>query len=211
MAEKKAGIIVILSSPSGAGKTTLVKKISTRKKYKISISHTTRKPRANERNGKDYYFINISKFKKLIKEKKFLEYAKVFKNYYGSLRENVIAKLTNGEDIIFDIDWQGTKQIKNKKLNYKIITIFILPPSKKELYERLLKREKKDKKIASERMKQFKDDVMHWIDYDYTVINDKVEGCYKQIISFIRNKKLEKRNLKYDKKFIKDHIQKLVS
>ena len=211
MAEKKAGIIVILSSPSGAGKTTLVKKISTRKKYKISISHTTRKPRANERNGKDYYFINSSKFKKLIKEKKFLEYAKVFKNYYGSLRENVIAKLANGEDIIFDIDWQGTKQIKNKKLNYKIITIFILPPSKKELYERLLKREKKDKKIASERMKQFKDDVMHWIDYDYTVINDKVEGCYKQIISFIKNKKLEKRNFKYDKRFIKDHIQKLVS
>ena len=211
MAEKKAGIIVILSSPSGAGKTTLVKKISTRKKYKISISHTTRKPRANERNGKDYYFINSSKFKKLIKEKKFLEYAKVFKNYYGSLKENVITKLTNGEDVIFDIDWQGTRQIKNKKLNYKIITIFILPPSKKELYERLLKREKKDKKIASERMKQFKDDVMHWIDYDYTVINDKVEGCYKQIISFIRNKKLEKRNLKYDNKFIKDHIQKLVS
>ena len=211
MAEKKAGIIVILSSPSGAGKTTLVKKISTRKKYKISISHTTRKPRANERNGKDYYFINSSKFKKLIKEKKFLEYAKVFKNYYGSLKENVITKLTNGEDVIFDIDWQGTKQIKNKKLNYKIITIFILPPSKKELYERLLKREKKDKKIASERMKQFKDDVMHWIDYDYTVINDKVEVCYKKIITFIRNKKLKKRNFKYDKRFIKDHIQKLVS
>ena len=194
MAEKKAGIIVILSSPSGAGKTTLVKKISTRKKYKISISHTTRKPRANEKNGKDYYFINSSKFKKLIKEKKFLEYAKVFKNYYGSLKENVITKLTNGEDVIFDIDWQGTKQIKNKKLNYKIITIFILPPSKKELYERLLKREKKDKKIASVRMKQFKDDVMHWIDYDYTVINDKVEVCYKKIISFIRNKKLKKKN-----------------
>ena len=211
MAEKKEGIIVILSSPSGAGKTTLVKKISTRKKYKISISHTTRKPRANERNGKDYYFINSSKFKKLIKEKKFLEYAKVFKNYYGSLKENVITKLTNGEDVIFDIDWQGTKQIKNKKLNYKIITIFILPPSKKELYERLLKREKKDKKIASERMKQFKDDVMHWIDYDYTVINDKVELCYKKIINFIRNKKLKKRNFKYDKRFIKDHIQKLVS
>ena len=211
MAEKKAGIIVILSSPSGAGKTTLVKKISTRKKYKISISHTTRKPRANERNGKDYYFINSSKFKKLIKEKKFLEYAKVFKNYYGSLKENIITKLTNGEDVIFDIDWQGTKQIKNKKLNYKIITIFILPPSKKELYERLLKREKKDKKIASERMKQFKDDVMHWIDYDYTVINDKVELCYKKIISFIRNKKLKKRNFKYDKRFITDHIQKLVS
>ena len=211
MSSFKKGGMYILSSPSGAGKTTLVKKISTRKKYKISISHTTRKPRANEKNGKDYYFINSSKFKKLIKEKKFLEYAKVFKNYYGSLKANVITKLTNGEDVIFDIDWQGTKQIKNKKLNYKIITIFILPPSKKELYVRLLKREKKDKKIASERMKQFKDDVMHWIDYDYTVINDKVEVCYKKIISFIRNKKLKKRNFKYDKRFIKDHIQKLVS
>ena len=210
--EKKINKIIIISSPSGAGKTTicnyLVKKLNN---IDLSISYTTRNKRANEVNSKDYYFVNNEKFKKLIKNKKFLEYAKVFKNYYGSLRENVIAKLTNGEDIIFDIDWQGTKQIKNKKLNYKIITIFILPPSKKELYERLLKREKKDKKIASERMKQFKDDVMHWIDYDYTVINDKVEGCYKQIISFIRNKKLEKRNFKYDKRFIKDHIQKLVS
>ena len=211
MAEKKAGIIVILSSPSGAGKTTLVKKISSRNRFNISISHTTRMPRLNEKEGKDYYFVNKKEFTNLIKNRKFLEYAKVFKNYYGSLKQSVVNKLEKGQDVIFDIDWQGTKQIKNKKLNYKIITIFILPPSKKELYERLLKREKKDKKIASERMKQFKDDVMHWIDYDYTVINDKVEGCYKQIISFIRNKKLEKRNFKYDKRFIKDHIQKLVS
>ena len=210
MAEKKAGIIIILSSPSGAGKTTLVKKISTRKNFKISVSHTTRRPRANEKNGKDYYFINNIQFKKLIKEKKFLEYAKVFKNYYGSLRENVIAKLTKGENVIFDIDWQGTKQIKNKKLNYKIITIFILPPSKKELYDRLLKRDQKDKKIASERMKQFKNDVMYWKDYDYTVINDKVEKCYKQITNFIRNKTLKKKNLKYDKQFINNHIQKLI-
>ena len=210
MAEKEAGIIVILSSPSGAGKTTLVRKISIRKKYKISVSHTTRRPRTNERNGKDYFFINSLQFKKYIKEGKFLEYAKVFKNYYGSSRENVITKLKNGENVIFDIDWQGTKQIKNKKLNYKIITIFILPPSKQELYYRLLKREKKDKKIASERMKQFKNDIMHWIDYDYTVINDNVESCYKQITRFIRSKKLKKRNLKYDKKFIKNHIQKLI-
>ena len=155
MAEKKAGIIVILSSPSGAGKTTLVKKISSRNSYNISISHTTRKPRVNEKDGKDYFFINNQKFKNLIKKKKFLEYAKVFKNYYGSLKETVINNLKKGENVIFDIDWQGTKQIKNKKLNYKIITIFILPPSKKELFKRLLKRDKKDKKIASERMKQF--------------------------------------------------------
>ena len=211
MAEKKAGIIVILSSPSGAGKTTLVKKISKRKNYKISVSHTTRKPRVNERNGKDYYFINNTQFKKLIKEKKFLEYAKVFKNYYGSLRENVISKLSKGENVIFDIDWQGTKQIKNNKLNYKIITIFILPPSKKELFKRLLKREKKDKKIAIERMKQFKSDVRHWRDYDFTVVNDKIENCYKLIINFINSQKKQNTKIKFNKRFVTNHINNLLN
>ncbi len=211
MAEKKAGIIVILSSPSGAGKTTLVKKISKKKNYKISVSHTTRKPRVNERNGKDYYFINKLQFKKLIKEKKFLEYAKVFKNYYGSLREDIITKLAQGKNVIFDIDWQGTQQIKNKKLNYKIITIFILPPSKKELFKRLLKREKKDKKIATERMKQFKNDVKHWKDYDFTVINDKVENCYKLITTFINSQKKQKSKIKFDKRFIINHINTLLN
>ena len=211
MAEKKAGVIVILSSPSGAGKTTLVKKISKRKNYKISISYTTRKARINERNGKDYYFISNTQFKKLIKEKKFLEYAKVFKNYYGSLRENVITNLANGKNVIFDIDWQGTKQIKNNKLNYKIITIFILPPSKKELFKRLLKREKKDKKIANERMKQFKDDVKHWKDYDFTVINDKVENCYNLITNFINSRKKQNSKIKFNKRFITNHINNLLN
>ena len=210
MAVKKAGLIVILSSPSGAGKTTLVKKISLSKNYITSISHTTRKPRVNEKNGKDYFFVTNKKFKKLIKDSKFIEYAKVFKNYYGSLRENVIDKLNKGENVIFDIDWQGTKQIKSKKLPYKIITIFILPPSKDELYKRLLKRDKKDKKIASERMKQFKEDVMHWEDYDYAVINDKIENCYKLIIDFIKLQKKANIRLKYNRKFIKNHIQKLI-
>ena len=140
MAEKKAGIIVILSSPSGAGKTTLVKKISTRKKYKISISHTTRKPRANEKNGKDYYFTSKKIFKKLIKKGEFLEHAKVFDNYYGSSKDLIINKLKQGKNVLFDIDWQGTRQIKNKKLKYKLLTIFILPPSKNELLKRLIKR-----------------------------------------------------------------------
>ncbi len=211
MAEKKAGVIVILSSPSGAGKTTLVKKISKRKNYKISISYTTRKARINERNGKDYYFISNTQFKKLIKEKKFLEYAKVFKNYYGSLRENVITNLANGKNVIFDIDWQGTKQIKNNKLNYKIITIFILPPSKKELFKRLLKREKKDKKIANERMKQFKDDVKHWKDYDFAVINDKIENCYNLITNFISSQKKQNSKIKFNKKFITNHINNLLN
>ncbi len=211
MAEKKAGIIVILSSPSGAGKTTLVKKISSRKNFKISVSHTTRKPRVNEKHGRDYFFISNQEFKKLIKSKKFLEHAKVFKNYYGSLKETVIKKLSRGQNVIFDIDWQGTKQIKNKKLSYKIITIFILPPSKKELFKRLLKRDRKDKKIASERMKQFKADVLHWKDYDFTVINDKIEKCYKLIIKFINDNISNRNNTSYNKKLIKSHVQNLIS
>jgi len=211
MAEKKAGIIVILSSPSGAGKTTLVKKISSRKKYIISISHTTRKPRVNEKNGKDYFFVKNKDFKKLIKEKKFLEYANVFKNYYGSLKKNVFDTLNDGKNVIFDIDWQGTKQIKSKKLKYKIITIFILPPSKEELFKRLLKREQKDKNIANERMKQFKKDVLHWKDYDFTVINDRIEKCYKSIIHFIKINKKNKLIKKYNKTFIKKHIQYLIN
>ena len=211
MAVDKAGVIIILSSPSGAGKTTLVKKISLRKKYKISISHTTRKPRVNEINSRDYFFVKNKDFKKLIKERKFLEYAKVFKNYYGSLKATVIQKLKKGDNVIFDIDWQGTEQIKNKRLKFKIISIFILPPSKKELFKRLLKRDQKDKKIARERMKQFKDDVMHWKDYDFAVINDKIEECYKTIINFISRQRKQKRKLKYDKKIIKKHVDYLTS
>ncbi len=211
MADKTAGVIVILSSPSGAGKTTLVKKLSLRNNFKISISHTTRKPRANEKDGKDYFFVTNKKFKSLIKKKKFLEYAEVFNNYYGSLRETVINRLKKGENVIFDIDWQGTQKIKSKKLKYKIITIFILPPSKKELFKRLLKRDQKDKKIASERMKQFKSDVLHWKDYDFTVINDKIELCYNQILSFIINQKKKRKKVLYEKKIIKNHINYLIN
>ena len=210
MAEKKAGIIVILSSPSGAGKTTLVKKISSRNRFNISISHTTRMPRLNEKEGKDYYFVNKKEFTNLIKNRKFLEYAKVFKNYYGSLKQSVVNKLEKGQDVIFDIDWQGTKQIKNKKLKYKIITIFILPPTKRELFNRLLKRDQKDKNIASVRMKQFKKDVMHWKDYDFAVINDKIEKCYKLITNFI-NKKKQQKTFKYNRKFIQNHVNYLIN
>ena len=122
MSGNNEGIIVILSSPSGAGKTTLVNEISKRNNFQISISHTTRKPRSNETEGKDYYFVSNSEFKNLIDEDKFLEYAKVFQNYYGSSKEVVFKKLNNAENVIFDIDWQGTQQIKSQNLNYKIMS-----------------------------------------------------------------------------------------
>ncbi len=185
----KDGIVVILSSPSGAGKTTLVKKIAQENNFKISISYTTRKPRTNEQNGKDYFFISDEEFENLIKNKQFLEYAKVFENYYGSSKSQVFENLNKGENVIFDIDWQGSEQIKKQKLNYKLITFFILPPSKSELFSRLKNRDMKDKNIVEERMKQFNEDIEQWENYDFVVINDDLEKCYNEIIRFINKKK----------------------
>ncbi len=204
MSSFKKGGMYILSSPSGAGKTTLVKKISRNKNFSISISHTTRKPRPNEKNGKDYFFVSKNKFKKLIKQNEFLEHARVFDNYYGSSKSLITEKLQKGKNIIFDIDWQGTKQIRNKKLRYKLLTIFILPPSKKELTKRLIKREKKNMKTVLKRMKEFKKDLSRWKDYDFVVINDDLNKCYFKIMNVIKNQ--NKKNL-YDLKFIKNHIK----
>ena len=206
----KEGIIVILSSPSGAGKTTLVKKISLENNFSISISHTTRKPRSYEVNGSHYIFVSNDEFKKLISNEKFLEYAKVFDNYYGSSKDIVISKLDKGENIIFDIDWQGTEQIIKKNLKYKIITIFILPPSKEELFKRLLNRDQNDEKIANERMKQFKEDVLHWKDYDFVAINDNLQNCYNKIINFIDKKRIGDVSQSHDQNHIKQHIDLLL-
>ncbi len=187
MSSFKKGGIFILSSPSGAGKTTLVKKISRNKNFSISISHTTRKPRPNEKNGRDYYFVSKNYFRKLIKRNEFLEHAKVFENYYGSSKKKVIEKLKVGKNVIFDIDWQGTRQIRNQKLKYKLITIFILPPSKNELLKRLIKREKKNMRTVKKRMKEFKKDLSKWKEYDQIVVNDDLDKCYKKIIKIIKN------------------------
>tara|TARA_B100000686_G_scaffold299352_1_gene333062 strand:+ start:563 stop:1195 length:633 start_codon:yes stop_codon:yes gene_type:complete len=206
MSSVKDGVIIILSSPSGAGKTTLVKKISSLKNYTISTSYTTRTPRTNEVNGKDYFFVKKKKFKNLIKEKQFLEHAKVFKNYYGSSKKFVLSKLKKGKNVIFDIDWQGSKQIKQRKLKYKLITFFILPPSRKILYQRLSNRDMKDKLIVGERMKQFDKDILKWKSYDFVVVNDDLNQCYKQIIKLIKSKISNKKGL-YNRKLIERHIK----
>ena len=208
MSLRKDGIVVVLSSPSGAGKTTLVKKIAQENNFKISISYTTRKSRTNEANGKDYFFISEEEFKSLIKNKEFLEYAKVFENYYGSSKSQVFENLNKGKNVIFDIDWQGTEQIKKLKLNYKLVTFFILPPSKSELFNRLKNRDMKDKNIVEERMKQFNEDIKQWENYDFVVINDDIEKCYNEIIRFI-NEKIKNLDSNYDKSNILNHIKKL--
>ena len=204
------GIMVILSSPSGAGKTTLVNLLAKDNNFEISISHTTRKPRPNESSGKDYYFVSDQEFKRLIKNEEFLEYAKVFNNYYGTTRTPVIDNLNKGKNVLFDIDWQGADQIKNKNLDFKLITFFILPPSKQILYERLSNRDMKDKLIAEERMKQFERDVLHWINYNYVVINDDLNSCYNKIKNLI-SAELNNGSKDYDIEYIRNHVENLTS
>ena len=208
MPSQDDGVMIILSSPSGAGKTTLVKELSKLDNYEISISHTTREPRSNENKDEHYFFVNNREFKRLINNGEFLEYAKVFNNFYGTTRSPVIDKLNKGKNVLFDIDWQGADQIKNKKLDYRLITFFILPPSKEVLFDRLSNRHKNDKLIADERIKQFERDVLHWINYDYVVINDNLENCYTKIKNLI-DAEMKNGSKDYDENFIRNHVEKL--
>ena len=210
MSAKEDGVMIVLSSPSGAGKTTLSKLLSKQNNYYISVSHTTRKPRINEIDSQDYHFVSEEEFKSLIKNNEFLEYAKVFNNYYGTVKSSVINNLDKGKKLIFDIDWQGTEQIKEKKLQYKLITFFILPPSKKVLFERLSNRDMRDKLIVEERMRQFNMDVLHWKDYNYVVINDNLENCYNEVNNLIKSE-INKVSNSYDIGLIKKHINQLIS
>ena len=210
MSSKEDGAMIVLSSPSGAGKTTLTKLLSKNNDYLISVSHTTRKPRINEVDAKDYYFVNEDEFKSLIKKDEFLEHAEVFNHFYGTSKTFVINSLEKGSNVIFDIDWQGAKQIKEKKLKYKLITFFILPPSKKVLFERLSNRDMKDKLIVEERMRQFSKDILHWVDYDYVVINDNLKNCYNEVNNLIKSE-MDKISNSYDVELIKKHINQLIS
>ena len=210
MSFRKDGIMIVLSSPSGAGKTTLVKLLSKNKNNSISISYTTRKPRVNEKNKIDYLFVSQNHFRSLIKKNSLLEYAKVFNNYYGTSEKKVISKLKKGNNVLFDIDWQGTEKIKKKKLNFNLLTIFILPPSKKILFKRLSNRDMKDKLIVEERMKQFEKDVLHWRKYDYVVVNSKLRNCFLKILKVIELK-LNNKKINFNKNIIRDHVKKLTN
>ena len=202
--------MIVLSSPSGAGKTTLVKLLSKNKNNSVSISYTTRKPRVNEKNKRDYFFVSQKNFRTLIKRKSLLEYAKVFNNYYGTSKKKVIQELKKGKNVLFDIDWQGTEKIKKKKLNFELLTIFILPPSKKVLFQRLSNRDMKDKLIVGERMKLFEKDVIHWRKYNYVVINNKLENCLSKITKAIHSK-LTNKKIIFNKVSIREHVKKLTN
>ena len=192
MSHDSNNIMVILSSPSGAGKTTISKKIQQKyQNFKISVSHTTRKPRSNEVEGIDYYFVNENDFKNKIKKNEFYEYAKIFGNYYGTSKTSVLNLLKNKNDVLFDIDWQGTQQLsKFKELN--LLKIFILPPSKEELKKRLIQRNQDKPDVVEERLKAYDADSAHKEDYDSVVINDNLENCFKEVEKIILMKKNKK-------------------
>ena len=178
------GRLIVISSPSGAGKTTITKKLVSKKKnIELSVSLTTRSPRLNEVTNKDYTFVNIKTFKKLVANKSFLEHAKVFGNYYGTLKKKINNKIRQNKTIILDIDWQGARLIK-KQLPKITTTIFILPPSLKELKKRLRKRET-NKKFINLRMSKAKKEITHWKEYDYVVVNDNLNKCISEIKSIL--------------------------
>ena len=205
MVIEKKGMMYILSSPSGAGKTTLTKKLAANNKnFKISISYTTRKPRPNEVNGKDYNFVNNEEFKLLIKNNSFFEYTNIFDNCYGTPKRPVLDLLSKNKDVLFDIDWKGTQQLK-KIDNLSLLTFFILPPNIKTLKERLLKRHEGQEKLIERRMNKFNEEVSHWNEYNYVVINDDLDKCYNKILDIIAS---EKKGIKY-KKDQKEIIEKV--
>tara|TARA_E500000178_G_scaffold354013_1_gene421593 strand:+ start:34 stop:624 length:591 start_codon:yes stop_codon:yes gene_type:complete len=188
MNHETENIMVILSSPSGVGKTTLTKKIQQKyQSFKISVSHTTRLPRSNEIDGVDYHFVSYEKFQEYIKQDKFYEYAKIFENYYGTLKKNVDDTIKSN-DIIFDIDWQGTIKLSKFK-NLNLIKIFLIADNKDELKKRLIKRNQNSNKELEQRLNAFDEDVKHWKDYDYVLVNKNLEVCFKQIEKIISNYK----------------------
>mgnify|MGYP002525079588 FL=1 len=189
MSKEKKGMMFVLSSPSGVGKTTLTKKIAeNNKNFTISISHTTRKPRPNEINGRDYKFVSVQEFNTLVKENNFFEYANIFDNYYGTLKKPVLELLSLGRDVLFDIDWQGTQQLKRIK-SLSLVTFFILPPNIQALKKRLLNRHKGQEELIEKRMDNFNEETSHWNEYNYVFVNDDLDTCYEKILNVIKSEK----------------------
>ena len=192
---KRRGILFVLSSPSGAGKTSIARYILDQdKNIKLSVSLTTRKKRKNEKAGIDYDFISKDVFKTKIKNNFFLEWANVFGNYHGTSREKVQKTLQDGNDVLFDIDWQGTQQLTDNK-DFDLVTIFILPPSKTVLEKRLNNRAQDSKIEVIKRMSQASDEISHYMEYNYIVINNNLEEASNQVLSILKAERLKRKRL----------------
>ena len=198
--------MLVLSSPSGAGKTSICKKvISLDRKISLSVSYTTRPKRKSEKEGRDYFFVSKEKFEDLKKKNFFIEFANVFDHWYGTPKDFIEQNLNNGEDVIFDIDWQGAQKLSDFSKN-DVVSIFILPPSNKELHERLKKRAEDSLETVSKRMSKARSEISHWIEYDYVLINNNLESCSYDVLNIL-NAERKKRNRQ---KFIFDFIARLL-
>ena len=187
------GILVILSSPSGAGKTSIARAlVEENKNFSFSVSATTRKSRPGEVNGREYHFLTVNEFKERIDDGQFLEHAKVFGNLYGTPLQPVLESVNNGKDLIFDVDWQGGKQIRSSSLSKFVISIFILPPSIKALQERLMKRAQDSSDTVKDRMRKSIGEIMHWKEYDYVIVNSNFEQTLHEVKSIITSEKLRR-------------------
>ncbi len=204
---KRKGLMLVLSSPSGAGKTSICKKIlKLDTEISMSISYTTRLQRKSEKDGVDYFFVSKKDFDSLINKNFFIEFANVFENWYGTPRSFVEEKLQKGEDVIFDIDWQGAQKLSDFSKN-DVVSIFILPPSNNELLKRLKKRAEDSVDAVSVRMSKAKSEISHWIEYDYVLINDDLEKCSLKIMNIIKAERLKR----VRQRSIFDFIEKLLN
>jgi guanylate kinase len=189
---QRRGLMLVLSSPSGAGKTTLSRQLlDNDKQIQLSVSCTTRQKRPGERDGVDYRFVDTATFRGMIERKEFLEYAEVFANYYGTPKAPVDEALADGRDVLFDIDWQGTQQLRDKG-RADLVTVFILPPSTRDLEKRLLTRAQDPKEVVAQRMAKAADEMSHWAEYDYVVINTDIDRAFAQVQSILAAERLKR-------------------
>ena len=189
---QRRGLMLVLSSPSGAGKTTLSRQLlDNDSQIQLSVSCTTRQKRPGERDGVDYRFVDTATFRGMIERKQFLEYAEVFGNYYGTPSGPVDEALSSGRDMLFDIDWQGTQQLKDKR-QADLVTVFILPPSTRDLEKRLLTRAQDPKEIVAERMAKAADEMSHWAEYDYVVVNSDIGTSLTNLKAILTAERLKR-------------------
>ena len=206
MKKNRKGLLLVLSSPSGAGKTTICKEVLKKNKdLKMSISYTTRPKRKSEVDGKDYFFVSEKKFKELQSKGFFIENAKVFDHLYGTPKNFVEENLIKGVDVLFDIDWQGAQKLSNFSKT-DIVSVFILPPSNSTLKERLKKRNEDSSEIVNKRMSKAKSEISHWIEYDYVLINEDLTKCRDDVVTILQ----AERKKRDRQKFIFSFIEKLL-
>ena len=192
ISNKNKGVMLVLSSPSGAGKSSICKSLmSLDKNLSLSVSTTTRKKRPNEKSGEDYIFVSIDEFKSMLNKNYFLEHANVFGNYYGTDKSIVESRINNGKDLIFDIDWQGAQQLR-EKMREDIVSVFILPPSKQELERRLKNRGEDSDEVVKKRMDGASAEITHWAEYDYVVINKNLNDSVKAVLGILKAERMKR-------------------